>query len=161
MMSPAASLITALDAITLTPRGVSGVGVDLVNVKALEVLLASGRSSVLNMGWTVVEQRDAGSNPERLAARWAAKEAVMKALKRGLGDVDPLDIEVTNRADGAPVVRLSDSAARAAEQADVETIHISMSHEEGWAVALAVAASRSSDRFSEDTSKNATKGRGP
>lgn len=160
MMSPAASLITALEAITLAPRDVSGVGVDLVDVKALEALLACGRSGFLNMGWTDVEQRDAGSNPERLAARWAAKEAVMKALKRGLGDVDPLDIEVATHSRGAPVVRLRGSAARAAEQAGVETIHISMSHEDGWAVAFAVAAPRSTDRFSEVTGKNATKGRG-
>lgn len=158
-MSHAADLIAALDAIAFTPRGVSGVGVDLVNVEAVEVLLASGQSAFLNMGWTDVEQQDAGGAPERLAARWAAKEAVMKSLKRGIGDVDPLDIEVTNRVDGAPVVRLCGNAARAAEQAGVETIHISMSHEEGWAVAFAVAAPRSSDRFSEDTSKNATKGK--
>lgn len=145
MNSPAHSIAQALEAWTLPSTSVAGVGVDLVDVGMLATLLASGGSTFLDTVWTDIEQRDAGDTPDRLAARWAAKEAVMKALGRGIGDIDPLDIEVAHDHLGAPVVRLYGSAARAAEQAGVETVHVSMSHDEGWAVAFAVG-SRPSDQ---------------
>ena len=149
MTSPPISIALALNKLTLPSGNVMGIGVDLVNVGMLEELLASGHSAFLDRGWTDAEQRDAEHSPERLASRWAAKEAVMKALRRGLGDVDPLDIEVTHCVNGAPTVRLQGSAAEAAEQAGAGDLHVSMSHQDGWAVAFAVAAPRSSDGCSE------------
>jgi len=110
----------------------------LVNVGTIERLLASNPAPFLNTAWTPAEQQDSAGDPERLAARWAAKESVMKALGRGLGDVDPLDVEIMHDCDRVPVVLLHGSAARVADQAGVVTIHISISHEEGWAVAFAV-----------------------
>lgn len=140
MTSPAHSITQALGASALPSIDVAGVGVDLVNVGMLATLLASGGSTFLDTVWTDTEQREAGGTPERLAARWAAKEAVMKALGRGIGDVDPLEVEVAHNHLGAPVVRLYGSAARAAEFAGVETVHVSISHDEGWAVAFAVGS---------------------
>lgn len=149
MTLPSISIALALDKLTLPSEGVVGIGVDLVNVGMLEELLASGHSTFLDACWTDAEQRDAEHSPERLASRWAAKEAIMKALRRGLGDVDPLDIEVTHCVNGAPTARLEGSAAEAAEQAGAGNLHVSTSHEHGWAVAFAVAAPRSSDGCSE------------
>ena len=159
MTSPSISIAQALDKLTLSSEGVVGIGVDLVNVGMLEDLVASGRSTFLDTCWTDAEQRDAEDSPERLASRWAAKEAVMKALSRGLGDVDPLDIEVTHCVDGAPTVRLQGSAAEAAEQAGAGNLHVSMSHEQGWAVAFAVVALRSSDGCSEAIQQEQIKGK--
>ena len=158
MTSPSISIAQALDKLTLPSESVVGIGVDLVNVGMLEELLASGSSAFLDTCWTDAEQRDAENSPERLASRWAAKEAVMKALRRGLGDVDPLDIEVTHCINGAPTVRLQRSAAEAAEQAGAGKLHVSMSHEQGWAVAFAVAALRSSDRCEEAIQQEQIKG---
>lgn len=125
----------------LNARSMSAsVGVDLVDVGMLKELLHSGGSAFLDAGWTRSEQRDVKGSPERLAGRWAVKEAVMKALGRGLGDIDPLHIEVVTMSSGAPEVRLLGSAAAAAQQAGVETMKVSMAHEQGWAVGLALAA---------------------
>lgn len=148
MTTPDGRIVQALHALNRDCASVAGVGVDLVSVDTLERMLASSPTPFLDTAWTTVEQQDAAGDPERLAARWAAKEAVMKALGRGLGDVDPLDVEILHNHDGAPVVRLRGSAAQAAERAEVETVHVSMSHDEGWAVAFAVG-SRSSDQRSQ------------
>lgn len=139
MTAPSMAAAQALDELN-TRSMPSGVGVDIVDVGMLKELLNSGGSAFLDTGWTETEQRDVGGSPERLAGRWAVKEAVMKALGRGLGDIDPLHIEVVTSSSGAPEVRLRDSAAAAAQQAGVETVKVSMTHEQGWAVGLAVAA---------------------
>ena len=138
MTAPSMAAARALD--ELNARSMStGVGVDLVDVGMLKELLCSGRAAFLDTGWTETEQRDARGSPERLAGRWAVKEAVMKAFGRGLGDIDPRHIEVVVGSNGAPEVRLHGSAVVAAQQAGVETVKVSMSHEQGWAVGFAVA----------------------
>lgn len=116
-----------------------GAGFDLVNLKSFAALHESGGSAFLEAGWTASERADAEGSSERLAARWAAKEAVMKALRRGLGDVDPLDVEILTASSGAPLVVLHRSALQVANALGVAEWHISMCHEEGWAAALAIA----------------------
>lgn len=142
MTSPSVAILGALEGALSASLEVAGVGVDLVDVAILEDLLTSGQDVMLDTAWTGIEQQDADGVPERLAARWAAKEAVMKALGRGLGDVDPLDIEVVRGNGGAPEVRLRGSAAEVADQSGVVSVHVSMSHEQGWAVGFAVAVPR-------------------
>ena len=143
MTYPDLAIFRALEMLTIPSSEIAGIGVDLVDVEVMEGLLTSGKQPFLDTGWTDTEQRDTDGESEGLAARWAAKEAVMKALERGLGDVDPLDIEITCGSSGAPEVQLRDSAAKAADLAGVERLHVSMSHEQGWAVAFAVALPRS------------------
>lgn len=138
MTAPSKAAARALDELNASSI-LAGVGVDLVDVGMLNELLNSGGSAFLDTGWTEAEQRDVVGIPERLAGRWAVKEAVMKALGRGLGDIDPLHIEVMTVSNGAPEVRLCDSAAAAAQQAGVETVKVSVAHEQGWAVGFAVA----------------------
>lgn len=150
MTSPAEAIVRALNTLTVPSFGATGIGVDIVDIAMLQELLTSGREAFVDTAWTEVEQRDTTGTPERLAARWAAKEAVMKALGRGLGDVDPLDIEVVRASSGAPEVRLHDSAAEAAQQADVGSVHVSMAHERGWAVGFAIAMARSCKKCTED-----------
>ena len=72
-----------------------------------------------------------------LAARFAAKEAVLKVIGSADG-VDPRDVEITSE-DGRPVVRLSGLAASLAEQAGVGPIDVSLSHSGDHALAVAVA----------------------
>ena len=90
MTSPVSAIAKVLEALNMPCAYLAGIGVDLVDVGMFEELLVSGGAAFLDIGWTEGEQRDAEGSPERLAARWAAKEAVMKALGRGLGEVDPL-----------------------------------------------------------------------
>lgn len=117
----------------------AGAGIDVVDMTLFASLHDAGGAAFLANGWTSAEQDDANGSVERLAARWAAKEAVMKALRRGLGDLDPLDIEILTVPDGSPRVVLRRSARATANALGVAAWHVSMCHEEGWAVAMAIA----------------------
>ena len=76
-----------------------------------------------------------------LAARFAAKEAVAKALGTGVKGFGFRDIEVLNDADGKPFVELHGGAAEVALRTNVQAVHVSLSHSTDLAVANAVAES--------------------
>jgi holo-[acyl-carrier protein] synthase len=122
-----------------SPTATVGAGIDLVEMTAFARHHAAGGQEFLDVGWTRAEQRDAQGSLERLAARWAAKEAVMKALRCGLGVLDPLDVEILTEPDGAPRVVLHQSARAAATALGVGRWHVSLCHEDGWAAAIAIA----------------------
>ena len=121
--------------------GAVGVGVDLVKVSILEVMLATGGSAFREMCWTPEELAYCGGSISRLAARWAAKEAAMKALGQGIGEIDPIDIEVIGSEGQRPTLRLRGSALALAQQQDVD-LAVSMSHEDDVAIAFVVATPR-------------------
>jgi holo-[acyl-carrier protein] synthase len=74
-----------------------------------------------------------------LAKRFAAKEALVKALGTGIGkDANWQDIEVVNDQRGAPSLRLSGVAALTAERLGVKSTHLSLSDEEDHALAFVV-----------------------
>ena len=74
-----------------------------------------------------------------LAARWAAKEATMKALGTGWsGGIDFSHIEVERAASGAPAIVLSGHAAERAQHLGVQKIWCSLSHSDGMAIAMVV-----------------------
>ena len=75
-----------------------------------------------------------------MAARFAAKEAVLKALSTGLAGCRFLDIEILPESPGGqPVVQLSGGAQKVATQQAVERVLISISHDHTKAVAFAIA----------------------
>ena len=76
---------------------------------------------------------------ETVAGRFAAKEAVLKALGCGLGDMPMKDIETLRAPSGQPVVALKGAAKQKANALGVTHMHISISHSERYAVAQAVA----------------------
>lgn len=137
--SPIAAIETAWSAAAGSFGATAGVGLDVVETAALENLITAGGAAFLDAAWSTREQHDADGAAERLAVRWAAKEAVMKALQCGLGDLEPLDIEIRTSADGSPSVVLHGNARAAASALDVKGWHVSLCHEQGWAVAIAVA----------------------
>lgn len=75
----------------------------------------------------------------RLAVRFAAKEAALKALGAGIGAARFSDIEVVRGKDGAPSLSLHADAALLATRMGVERWHLSMTHTSDLAVASAVA----------------------
>jgi holo-[acyl-carrier protein] synthase len=75
----------------------------------------------------------------RLAVRFAAKEAVMKALGVGLGAFKLRDVEVVRRRGGAPTVGLHGKAAVLADERGVGAWHLSLTHSESMAMAVAIA----------------------
>ena len=75
----------------------------------------------------------------RLAARFAAKEATMKALGVGLGAVDFRDVEVCSAPSGAPSLRLSGRAAALAGSQGITALRVSITHTDLVAEAVVAA----------------------
>jgi holo-[acyl-carrier protein] synthase len=117
-----------------------GVGVDLVDVARFTLALER-HPRLLERLFTEGERRDARQRPERLAARFAAKEAVLKTLGVGVGATAWRSIEVTTDEVGAPSVVLHGSANELARVAGVATWHLSMTHTPAAAVAFVVGSS--------------------
>lgn len=124
------------------PEGaVRGVGVDAVDIDRLRRALVR-RPGLAGRLFTDAERAYAArvSDPSaRLAARFAAKEAVVKALGVGIGAVAWRDVEVVRAESGAPGVLLAGRAAELASRRGVERWHLSLSHTDSLAVAAVVA----------------------
>ena len=126
--------------------GIVGVGVDAVNVERFRRVLER-RPRFAGRCFTEGEQRDAGHGAGRaqsLAARFAAKEAVMKALGTGIGGFALTDVEVrrtagTDATRNAPYVVLGGTAAELAGARGAGRIHLSMTHTDDVAIAFVVA----------------------
>lgn len=75
---------------------------------------------------------------QSFAARFAAKEAVSKALGTGIGPVGLMEIEIVNTEKGQPMVVLHGKALQLAADRNIQRVHISLSHSEAYAMATAV-----------------------
>jgi len=119
-----------------------GIGVDICNVDRLSELRRKYGPRFLDRVFTPVEQQRCGAGPgcdERYAARFAAKEAVMKALGTGWNrGLTFADIQVATEDSGRPVVTICGGARELADRLGVAHIHISLSHERDNAVAFVV-----------------------
>jgi holo-[acyl-carrier protein] synthase len=123
-----------------------GVGVDAVDVARFRKVLER-RPNFAIRTFSDAERADAAGSAdvaESLAARFAAKEAVMKALRTGIGGFALTDVEVC-RAPGqgatrnAPYLRLHGTAAELAGAQGAGTFHLSLTHTDGVAIAFVVA----------------------
>jgi len=131
-----------LDGETDMPE-VLGIGLDLVEVARIERAVARWGDSFLSRVFTPREIADCsvgrgGFRSEALAARFAAKEAVFKALGRGRPELGWLDVEVLKDAAGKPGVVLSGRALALAGELGVARVLVSLSHLPGLAAAQAV-----------------------
>lgn len=120
---------------------VVGVGVDLCEVDRLRRTLARTPGFATRV-YTDTEREHCGRRrdpAEGLAARFAAKEAVLKALGRGLGACAFRDIEVVRAESGAPSLALHDTAARLAAEHGVTAWHVSLTHTATMAEAVVIA----------------------
>lgn len=113
------------------------IGVDLVDCARIGRMLDED-TAFLDLAFTPTEQENCNADPLRLGARWAAKEAAMKALGRGIGAIALLDIEVRTRSDGAPSLELSGSAMERAQELGITDWSVALSHEGGFAVAFVI-----------------------
>lgn len=122
---------------------VVGHGVDLTEVARIADLRNRYAERFLERCFTTHEQDTclpARRADERLAARFAAKEAVLKALGTGLRrGIGWTDVEVVTEPSGQPTVRLHGSAAHIAARLGVTRWHLSLSHAAGFAIASAIA----------------------
>lgn len=111
-----------------------GIGVDLVDIARFERTLE--RTPRLLERLFSVKEREL--KPRSLAARYAAKEALIKALG-GSDGVHWTEIEITPEASGRPWFTLSGTTAAAVADRGITTLHLSMSHDAGFATAYVVA----------------------
>ncbi|MFJ4220996.1 holo-ACP synthase [Curtobacterium luteum] len=115
-------------------------GTDLAAVDDVVRGIATHGERYLARIFTDRERADSGDDPERLAARFAGKEAVVKLLRPSRADPLPLrDVAVVLDQDGAPIVELTGAAAALAEAIGCGPVSVSLSHERGLAIATAVA----------------------
>ncbi len=125
------------------------VGVDLVDVERLERLLGANPGAADEL-FTVAEQAYCEGKRRRiehLAARFAAKEAVLKAFGTGLGQrMRWTDVEIVNTPLGRPTVRLDGAVAARARERGVSEVEVSLTHTAGLAMAQAVVVSRTERR---------------
>lgn len=119
----------------------SKVGVDVEEINAINI----GNDTFVERNFTASEQaycRKAPSPQASFAGRWSAKEAVFKALgvsSKGAGAA-LADIEILSDDNGAPQVTLHGDALKAAKEAGVKNVNVSISHSETQAIAVAVSA---------------------
>lgn len=125
---------------------ITGIGTDIVHIPRIEALLSEFGDAFVNKSFTEAEKTyaekksngDARKHACYLAKRWAAKEAVVKALGTGFGNgTHWRDIEITNNAEGQPHVIIHSNNAFYHNL----NIHISMSDDYPNAVAFAIVSS--------------------
>ncbi len=120
---------------------IKGTGVDIIEISRIEKVFAgSGRfaSRIFTAGELACCAEKKGKWAS-LAARFAAKEAVSKALGTGFGRVKWTDIEVIGGEGGKPEVRLHGAAREAAGELGITNLSLSLSHCNEYAVAFVVA----------------------
>jgi holo-[acyl-carrier protein] synthase len=114
-------------------------GVDLLEIKRIEHILARHGDRFLERIYTAVEIEQSKRKVPELAVRFAAKEAASKALGTGIGVISWKDVEVYSRPSGEPHLRLHGSALRIAQAGGYNTWAVSLSHSHEMAIAVVTA----------------------
>jgi holo-[acyl-carrier protein] synthase len=115
------------------------IGVDLIDIDRIVTVLERFPDRFRFRVLTDAEARYCARKPERIAGRWAAKEAISKVLGLGVRGVGWREIEILPNWAGAPQVRLHRRAAARASAMGLQDVTVSISHERRMAVAVAVA----------------------
>jgi len=117
-----------------------GIGTDSIEIE--RILSAVKKESFLNKNFSEDERayfQKKGSPGSSVAANFAGKEAVVKALGTGFLGFGPAQVEILRDELGKPWARLSGRALSIAEELGVKKLHISITHDTRCALAFAVA----------------------
>jgi len=124
-------------------------GIDLVDFPRIEAMIERHGKRFIQRVFTAAEQAYAEANKngiEKLAGRFAAKEAVLKLMGTGWrGKIAWTDVEVINNSSGQPEVTLSGEVEKIAGKLGIKHISISITHTANFAIASAVALARSNE----------------
>jgi holo-[acyl-carrier protein] synthase len=123
------------------------VGIDLMSVDAVEQSIRVHAGRYLRRVYTSRELRDCATSAgapdaQRLAARFAAKEAALKVLRTGDEAIPWQSIGVSADRFGRPSIELTGAAGELARQRGVEALDVSLTHEGPFAAAVVVARMR-------------------
>lgn len=125
-----------------------GIGTDIISLERIEKSLERNgdkfaqrilSASELNE-YQEISEKHPKNTVTFLAKRFAAKEAISKALGTGMRKgIDFVQLSISHDALGKPVVALSDQAAQWAEQNNIQKVQVTISDEKHYAVAFAIA----------------------
>src|SRR5579885_949136 len=122
-----------------------GVGIDIVHIPRLRLIAERWQDKFLGRVYTEAERsivRRRAAPYASLAGRFAAKEAILKALGTGWSrGIRWQDIEVLNDQAGRPRAVVGGRAAALLREAGVTAVHVSLSHDTDYAVAEAILTS--------------------
>ena len=126
----------------VTASMIHGIGTDIVAVERFQRFIDENNTALLQRIFTGPEQHYCSARKNSAAsyaARFAAKEAFLKALGTGLRDgITWQDMEVVNDKAGKPGLSLAGSASKICTEHDITIIHLSLSHDGGTALAMVV-----------------------
>jgi holo-[acyl-carrier protein] synthase len=114
-------------------------GVDIIEVERIDRAILRHGDRFFDRFFTAQELIDAHGHTPALAARFAAKEAVAKALGTGIGDVGWKDTEIVNGPKRMPLLHLYNAAEQIAKALGLEEWAVSLSHTHEHAMAVVVA----------------------
>ena len=118
-------------------------GIDLVDFPRIEEMVKRHGERFVNRIFTAAEQaysQASKNGTEKLAGRFAAKEAILKLMGTGWrGKIAWTDIEIVNSPTGQPEVKLSGEVEKIAKKLGIKHISVSITHTGNFAIASAVA----------------------
>ena len=118
-------------------------GVDIIEISRIRKMIKRWGTRFLDRIYTDTELRICKGKPERLASRFAGKEAVMKALGTGARGISWREIEIASETSGKPVVNLYGKARAKAESIGLNELAISLSDSREYSVAFVIGELKS------------------
>ncbi|MDD3652872.1 MAG: holo-ACP synthase [Desulfotomaculaceae bacterium] len=126
----------------LTIIGIAGIGTVIIEIERIEKAVQRSGDRFLKRVFTASERSFCDSRRDRFAcyaARFAAKEAVLKAMGTGLTGSHWTDIEISRKDENGPLVLLHGATAVLAAEKGIIRMLLSISHDRGRSLAFAVA----------------------
>ncbi len=111
------------------------IGIDIIEIARIEKAIARWRESFLHRVYTEPELKLCHNRPSSLAARFAGKEAVVKALGTQAKGISWKEIEILSDPSGQPLVHLYGKAQDRANGLGLNNLAISLSHSKEYAIA--------------------------
>ena len=121
------------------------VGIDVIEIDRIAAVLERHGERFLKRIYTEAERARYGARPAELAARFAAKEATMKALGTGIRGVRWRDIETLSNRRGKPILTLHGTARARADLLGFQHFAVSLTHSRSDATAIVVATKNRPD----------------
>ena len=115
------------------------IGIDIIEIARIQKALDRWGERFLHRIYTESERRLCRKKPWRLAARFAGKEAVMKALGTGVRGISWKEIEILAEPSGKPLVNLYGKAQDKADELGLAKLAISLSDSKEYAIAFVVS----------------------
>ncbi len=134
-----------------------GIGIDLVEIARMDKALARHPERLVQRVFTPTEQRECANRPHaamHYAARFAAKEAFLKAVGLGLrGGMRWRDVGVVHAPSGKPSLEVKGRAAERMRELGADHAHVSLTHTDGHACAVVILEGKAVE---EDQKKTRT-----